>query len=266
MVGDWITISHAVDPNVVATLSPLPCAENTVPPWRASGTHALAHSRCPRAALRALSLAPKLLNPCLSADSLRALPNLVLPWRARLAMSQSLRARGAAAARGCVERRIGHLSAVERGLRRSAAARVWVLIAATWCGDGASRPPLLVATPCLALAAAASTAASARTVLRKRCCSAGSCCSRRAPGSWSGFVRRRPRRRRRAWLGSQLKAGRAVLKSVVSDAHWSRTCLVACHKLLGSPSGRLDRADGVANRPTKKRSQLPIIDILALGS
>ena len=69
MVGDWITISHAVDPNVVATLSPLPCAENTVPPWRASGTHALAHSRCPRAALRALSLAPKLLSPCLSAAS-----------------------------------------------------------------------------------------------------------------------------------------------------------------------------------------------------
>ena len=89
-------------------------------------------------------------------------------------------------------------------------------------------------------------------LLRKRCCSAGSCCSRRAPGSWSGFVRRRPRRRRRAWLGSQLKAGRAVLKSVVSDAHWSRTCLVACHKLLCSPSGRLVRADGVANRPNKK--------------
>ena len=81
----------------------------------------------------------------------------------------------------------------------------------------------------------------------------------------TGFVRQRPRRRRRAWLGSQLKAGRAVLKSVVSDARWSRTFVVACHKLLGSPSGRLDRADGVANRPNKKRPQLPV-DILALGS
>ena len=68
----------------------------------------------------------------------------------------------------------------------------------------------------------------------------------------TGFVRQRPRRRRRAWLGSQLKAGRAVLKSVVSDAHWSRTCLVACHKLLGSPFGRLDRAD--RREPAKQKA------------
>ena len=54
---------------------------------------------------------------------------------------------------------------------------------------------------------------SADCVLRKRCCSAGSCCSRRAPGSWSGFVRRRPRRRRRAWLGLSSEAERAVFQS-----------------------------------------------------
>ena len=100
-------------------------------------------------------------------------------------------------------------------------------------------------------------------LVRKRC-SVGRVSRASRPAAGSGFVRR-PRRRRRAWLGSQLKAGRAVLKSVVSDAHWSRTCLVACHKLLGSPSGRLDRADGVANRPNKKRPQLPV-GILALGS
>ena len=68
-------------------------------------------------------------------------------------------------------------------------------------------------------------------------------------------------------LGSALssEAGGAVLQSMLSNAHWSRTCLVACHKLLGSPFGRLDRADGVANRPNKKRPQLPV-GILALGS
>ena len=71
---------------------------------------------------------------------------------------------------------------------------------------------VLVATACLALAAAASATASARTVLRTRC-SVGSCGSRRAPGSWSGFVRRRPRRRRRAWLGSQLRGRESSFQS-----------------------------------------------------
>ena len=52
---------------------------------------------------------------------------------------------------------------------------------------------------------------------------------------------------------------------MLSDAQWLRTFVVASHKLLCSPSGRLVRADGVANRPDKKRPQLPV-GILALGS
>ena len=36
------------------------------------------------------------------------------------------------------------------------------------------------------------------------------------------------------------EAGRAqFFKSALSDAHWSRAHVVACHKLWGSPSGRL---------------------------
>ena len=132
--------------------------------------------------------------------------------------------------------------------------------AEAWRGDDGSRL-LACSWPrlCLALAVAASATASARTV----CCGSAAAPRARAarvarPAAGSGFVpRRRPRPRRRAVLSV---TGRAVLKSVVSDAHWSRTCLVACHKLLGSPFGRLDRADGVANRPNKKRPQLPVLE------
>ena len=120
--------------------------------------------------------------------------------------------------------------------------------AEAWRGDGVVSACMLVASPCLALAAAASA-----TALTRTCCVSAAPWARAArvarPAAVSGFVRRRPRRRRRARLS---EAGRAVLKSVLSDAHWSRTFVVASHKLLCSPSGRLFRADGVANDPNKK--------------
>ena len=81
----------------------------------------------------------------------------------------------------------------------------------------------------------------------------------------TGFVRQRPRRRRRAWLGSQLKAGRAVLKSVVSDARCRVRLLGRLTSFWAALPGGFVRADGVANRPNKKRPQLPV-GILALGS
>ena len=96
---------------------------------------------------------------------------------------------------------------------------------------------------------------SADCVLRKRCCSAGSCCSRRAPTAGSGVVPRRPRRRRRARLS---EAGRAVLKSMLSDARTGRVRLLwRVTKLLSSPSGRLFAQTACA--PQKRAC----IDILA---
>ena len=97
-------------------------------------------------------------------------------------------ARGAAAARGRVERRIGHLSVVERGLRRSAAARAWVLIAATWRGDGVASA-LACGHALLGSGGGSIDGGGSADLLRKRCCSAGSCCSRRASDSW-GHLRK----------------------------------------------------------------------------
>ena len=112
-------------------------------------------------------------------------------------------------------------------------ARARVLIVATRRGDGVASA--------LARGRGSGGGSESATALTRTCCVSAAPWAHAArvarPAAGSGFVpRRRPRPRRRAVLSV---TGRAVLKSVVSDAHWSRTCLVACHKLLGSPSGRL---------------------------
>ena len=116
----------------------------------------------------------------------------------------SASARGAAAARGRVERRIGHLSVVERGLRRSAAARAWVLIAATWRGDGVASA---LARGHGSGGGSESATASVHGLLLRKCCAACSCRARRAqqlaPSSRVGLAPRRPRPRRRAALSDK---------------------------------------------------------------
>ena len=107
------------------------------------------------------------------------------------------RASGAAAARGRVERRIGHLSVVERGLRRSAAARAWVLIAATWHGDGVSSA--LACGHALLGSGGGSIDCGVSADCAVDALLGGSCRARHLTAG-AGFVRRRPRRRRRAWL------------------------------------------------------------------
>jgi len=65
--------------------------------------------------------------------------------------------------------------------------------------------------------------------LLRKCCSVGSCGSRRAPGSWSGFVLQRPRRRRRAWLGLSSEAERAVFQSgALRGTTGLRRAVLAC--------------------------------------
>ena len=92
-------------------------------------------------------------------------------------------ARGAAAARGRVKRRIGHLSVVERGLRRSAAARAWVLIAATRRGDGVASA-LACGHALLGSGGGSIDDSVGADLLRKRC----GLVARGAPDGW---VRRR---------------------------------------------------------------------------
>ena len=119
--------------------------------------------------------------------------------------------RGAAAARGHVARRIGHLSVVERGLRRSAAARAWVLIAATWRGDGIASA-LACGHALLGSGGGSIDDSVGADLLRKRCAAGSSCVAR--PTAGSGFVRRRSRLRRRAWLalrGRESECFKAVL-------------------------------------------------------
>ena len=74
-------------------------------------------------------------------------------------------------------------------------------------------------------------------LVRKRC-SVGHVSRASRPAAGSGFVRR-PRRRRRAWLGSQLRGRRSSPQIDALQRALSRTFVGASHELLGSPSGRL---------------------------
>ena len=148
-----------------------------------ASTAATASGRSARGSLGCQSSAPAVFNvgypqklgfvPSTSASTNRGSD-------ARLIVA-SASARGAAAARGRVERRIGHLSVVERGLRRSAAARAWVLIAATWRGDGVASA-LACGHALLGSGGGSIDDGVCTDLLRKRC-AAGACCSRRSPGS-----------------------------------------------------------------------------------
>ena len=113
--------------------------------------------------------------------------------------------RGAAAARGRVERRIGRLFVVARGLRRSAAVRAG---AGADRGDAARRRRRVrsCSWPRLWWRSESATA-SVHGLLLRKCCAACSCCARRAqqlaPSSWAGLAPRRPRPRRRAALSDK---------------------------------------------------------------
>ena len=139
-------------------------------------------------------------------------------------------ARGAAAARGRVKRRIGHLSVVERGLRRSAAARAWVLIAATWRGDGVASA--LACGHALLGSGGGSIDDSVGADCAADALLGGSCRARHLTAG-AGFVRRRPRRRRRAWLGSQRQRERSVSKRCFrARAAARQACAQGCQSLF----------------------------------
>jgi len=127
--------------------------------------------------------------------------------------------------------------------------------AEAWRGDDVASACMLVATPCLALAAAASA-----TALTRTCCVSAAPWARAArvarPAAGSGFMRRRPRRRRRAWHGCSQWQG-AVFKAVLCVLWHDRLACAHCQYLFAR-AGLPWHADPISALPV---ALLPCITV-----